>query len=321
MTLVRSNIAWVEVGKQSVKGTPVAAGAAGNVRTRVSSNDRFSPREEFTTFPETDSQRDAPNSEKLTGGAEGSFQAGVRDSIFHRFAELALGDRTTTGATNFTHTSVGATNLPYFTALQDLGDVLYEKYEDLVVDTFSVNVEAGGFMTCSLAAQGRTVTRSATAYTPLATLANDALYTFNDAAVTVGGVATAQVRSFGLTLENNIQMLQTDDFVPYDVAVGQRVVTVNFDMLFEDLNAYNVFHYGTTSGTTQAQTTPVTDVDFLFTKSVNNSIEFDLDSVNYEEFPVGPDTGGDPIIVSARVRARRSGTQLLKIVTSNQSST
>jgi hypothetical protein len=315
MALVKSNVAWVQGAKQTAKGTPYVTP---KWRTRVSSDDRFAPRAETATFPETDASRDAPNSEKMSGGAEGSFAAGVRDSIFHWFAELALGDKTTTGSTNFVHTSVGANTLPYFGAEQMLGDVLFERYDDLVANELTVSVEAGGFMTMSLSAMGITVVRTPAVPGTLAAMASGALYNFNEATVSLGGSAVGYVRSMNLTLSNNISLLQTDDIAPRDVAVGSREVTLSFDMLFEDLTQYNLFHYGSTSGTTQSAVTATTDLLFSFSKGVNNSIDFDLDSVNYEEFPIGPDPGGEPIVVSARVRARRSGTQLLKIVTKNQ---
>jgi hypothetical protein len=315
MTLIKSNVAWVQGAKQTAKGTPYVTP---KWRTRVSSDDRLAPRAETATFPETDSSRDAPNSEKMQGGTEGSFAFGVRDSIFHWFAELALGDKVTSGATNFTHTSVGSNTLPYFGAEQMLGDTLWERYDDLVANELTVSVEAGGFMTASLSAMGITVVRQTAVPGTLATLASGPLYTFNEATVSLGGSAVGYVRSMNLTLSNNIQLLQTDDIAPRDIHVGMREVTLGFDMLFEDLTQYNLFHYGSTVGTAQSATTSTTDLLFSFSKGVNNSIDFDFDSVNYEEYPIGPDPGGEPIIVSARVRARRSGTQLLKIVTKNQ---
>jgi hypothetical protein len=315
MALVKSNVAWVQGAKQTAKGTPYVTP---KFRTRVSSDDRIAPRAESATFPETDGSRDAPNSEKMQGGAEGAVSFGVRDEIFHWFAELALGDKTTTGATNFVHTSVGSNTLPYFGVEQMLGDVLWERFDDLVANELTVSVEAGGFMTASLSAMGLTPTRQTAVPGTLAAFASGPLYNFNEATVTLGGAATGLIRSMNLTLSNNVTLIQTDAITPYDVHVGLREVTLGFDMLFDTLDQYNLFHYGATGGTTQSATTSTTDLLFDFSKGANNGISFDFDSVNYEEFPIGPDPGGEPIIVSARVRARRSGTQLLKIITKNQ---
>jgi hypothetical protein len=315
MALVKSNVAWVQGAKQTAKGTPYVTP---KWRTRVSSDDRIAPRAESATFPETDGSRDAPNSEKMQGGVEGAFAFGVRDSIFHWFAELALGDKVTTGTTNYVHTSVGSNTLTYFGVEQMLGDILWERFDDLIANELTVSVEAGGFMTASLSAMGLTATRQTAVPGTLATLASGPLYNFNEATITKGGAVTALVRSMNLTLSNNITLLQTDDIKPQDVHVGLREVTLGFDMLFDTLDDYNLFHYGSTGGTVQSATTSTTDLLFEFSKGANNSIAFDFDSVNYEELPIGPDPGGEPIVISARVRARRSGTQLLKIITKNQ---
>jgi len=318
MAGIRSNVAWAAMAKQSVKGTPVTTYLA---RTPLASDDKINPRKEFAQFAETDSSRDAPNSEVMGLGADGSLAFGVRDSFFHTIAEMALGQQTHSGSTNFTHTATGADVLSYWTLAQMLGDTLWEQGNDMIVNELNVTVEAGGFMTASLSFMGRSITRLTSAPT-VPTQAADALYTFNDAAVSIGGSASALVRSFNLTLTNNLQLQQTDDAIPYDVYVGQREVSIGFDMLFHDLNQYNLFHTGSTSGTTQSATTSVTDLNFLFTKGANNSIEFDFDAINYEEFPVGPNTGGDPIVVPVRARARRNATSgLVKIVTKNQVAT
>lgn len=314
MAGLRSNVAWVQWGKQSVKGTAVVP----SFRSNYASDDRVAPRAEFATFPETDATRDAPDSQKMVGGTEGSFQVGSRDSIAHSILEAAMGTKVTSGSTNFTHTLTGANSLAYWTIEEMLGDLLWERFTDQVANELTINVEAGGFMTMALSWLGRTPTRL-TAEPTKATLASDTLYTFNDAAVSIGGAASALVRSMNLTLTNNLQAQQTDDFVPYDIHAGQREVTVGFDMIFEDLAHYNAFHYGTTTGTTQSATTFVTDLNFLFTKGANNSMEFDLDALNYEEYPVTQDPGGDPLVVPVRARSRRNATTgLLKAIVKNQ---
>lgn len=315
---VRSNVAWAQMGKQASKGT---LASAFDFRTPLSSNDKVNPRAEHATFAETDASRDAPNSEKLGGGAEGQLQHGVRDAFFQKVAEAALGNKATTGTTNYVHTVTGSDVLGYYSVQQNLGDVLWEEAKDLIVNEWTVTAEAGGFLTSQLAFMGRSVTRLTSAPTG-PTQASGALYNFNDVAVSIGGAATSLARSFTLTVTNNLQLIQTDDFTPFDVYVGTREVTVGFDILFDDLTHYNNFHYGSPTGTAQSGTTFTTDLNFLFSKGTNNSIEFDLDSVNYEEFPVGPDTGGDPIWVSARARARRNATSgLVKTVVKNQAST
>lgn len=330
MAGIRSNIGWVQLNKQTGvnNGKGIAAtfasatpGPAAGVRSRFASDDRVSPRAEFASFPETDSSRDAPDSQKMSGGTEGSFQIGARDSIAHVILEAALGARAVAVVTvNGTHTITTADLLSYWTLEQNVGDVLWERMVDQVANELTINVEAGGFMTMSLSWLGRTPTRltAAPAAAALSPLSSDALYTFNDATVSIGGSAVANVRSMNLTLTNNLSSQQTDDFVPYDIVTGNREVSVGFDVIFESLDHYNAFHYGTTVGTAQDKNTFTTDLNFLFSKGVNNSIELDLDLVNYEEYPVNPDPGGEPMIVPVRARSRRNANGLLKAIVKNQ---
>lgn len=317
MAGIRSNVGWTQGAKQTAKGTPNTTAV---YRTPLASDDRISPRAEFATFAETDASRDAPDSTKMGGGAEGANAFGVRDSFFHTIAEQALGLKVTSGTTNYTHVVTPADVLSYQTIEQMLGDTLWEQFNDNIANELSVTVEAGGFMTATVNYMGITPIRLTSAPTGPAQAAGS-VYNFNDATVSIGGAATALVRSFNFTLTNSVQFQQTDDFVPFDVFVGQREVTMGFDMLFHTLADYNLFHYGSSVGTTQSGTTATTDLNFLFSKGVNNSIEFDFDSVNYEEYPVGFDTGGDPIVVPVRARSRRNVGGLTKITVKNQTAT
>lgn len=315
MAGLASNVGWVQWGKQSVKGTAVVP----SFRSNFASNDRIAPRAEFASFPETDASRDAPDSQKMSGGTEGSFQVGARDSIMHSILEAAQGTKVTSGSTNFTHTITNGTALAYWTVEEMIADLLWERFTDSVANELTINVEAGGFMTAALSWMGRTPTRLTSAPTA-ATLATDALYTFNDATVSIGGAATALVRSMNLTLTNNLQVQQTDEFVPYDIHAGQREVTIGFDIIFESLAHYNAFHYSDGGSlVAQTATTFVTDLNFLFTKGANNSIEFDFDAINFEEYPIAPDPGGDPFVIPVRARSRRNATTgLMKSIVKNQ---
>jgi hypothetical protein len=204
------------------------------------------------------------------------------------------------------------------------GAVLYEQYADLICNELTISADTGGPLTVAKDWIGRSATRLASEWaTGLAPPAAEqsAVYNFNDAAVSIGGAATSLVSSFELTVTNNVTRQQTDDSVPYDVVPGLRVVTVAFDMIFENLDHYNTFHYGSTVGTTQVNTVSTTALNFTFAKGVNNSIAFNFDKVAYEEFPVEPDPGGDPIVVPVRVRAQRHANGYFVATIKNQKTT
>jgi hypothetical protein len=157
--------------------------------------------------------------------------------------------------------------------------------------------------------------------TPVA-VDNGPVYNYNDVtgAVTLGGSVTALVRSFELTIENNLSVQQTDSSIPYDVVEGTREISLGFDLIFETLAEYNKFHYGGAAGTTQVPSVFTTDAAFVFTKGANNSVGFNLPVIAYEEFPVEPDAGGDPITVSVRAAAQRT-TTILTATVKNQIAT
>jgi hypothetical protein len=102
---------------------------------------------------------------------------------------------------------------------------------------------------------------------------NGAVYNYNDVtgAVTLGGSVSALIRSFELTIENNLSLQQTDSSIPFDVVEGTREISLGFDLIFSDLTEYNKFHYGGAAGTTQVPSVFTTSAQFVFTKGTNNS--------------------------------------------------
>jgi hypothetical protein len=145
------------------------------------------------------------------------------------------------------------------------------------------------------------------------------VYNFNDATITLGGGATALIRSFEFSLENNLTMQQTDDVEPYDVVEGTREIDLSFDLIFETLDEYNKFHFGGAAGVNVSKDIFSTSAVFSFDKGANNGISFNFPSIAYQEFPVEADPGGDPVVVSARAVAQRSGSPITTVTVKNQS--
>ena len=320
MAGLRGNQAYLVQGKQSAKGTPVTAWQDRVLFT----GGNISPTRESDQLQETDSSRDAGDTYITQTAAGGTPEHYVRDSVIHHDLEAAFGTLGTSGTTNYTHTISMAAALPYYTLGKMQGGVLYEQYLDCVCNELNISSDAGQPLVISKDWIGRSSTRLAAEWTsglapPAA--AQDAVYNFNDATVTLGGGATSLISSFDFTVSNSVTRQQTDDSVPYDAVPGQRVVTVGFDMIFETLDEYNKFHTGTSSGTTQANTVFTTSLNFTFAKGVNNSIAFQFDKVAYEEFPVEPDAGGDPIVVPVRARAQRHANGFCVATVKNQKAT
>lgn len=318
MAGIKGNVAWVAAAKQTVKGTPNTTYAyawpfaGGNVQ----------PTREVGNLAETDSSRDQGIGYIQRVGVEGSFEIYVRDASLPFWGLAALGATAPTGSMpNYTHTQTPATNLGYYTVARMLGNLLWEQYDDCKVNSFQVQANAGEPLTATIGVLGRKSTRLTVAPT-IPTLESGAVYSFNEATVTLGGSGTLLVGSFETTLENNLTSQQTDDFVPYDIVEGQRTATVGFDLIFEALDEYNKFHYATNVGTVQVGSLFETTAVFLFSKGANNSIQFDYLHMAYEEFPVEPDPGGAPVTASVRAISQRNVTDpVFKMTTKNQVAT
>jgi hypothetical protein len=322
MAGLRGNQAWLLAKKQTGKGVAADPNTTGAYKMPFSGGN-ISPVRETDNLAETDSSRDRGVTYVTTSGVEGSPEFYVRDSSIGFWLFAALGADAVTGTTNFTHVLTPANSLPYITAWRNIADTLFEQYRDCKVGSLAISAEAGAPLTATAGIQGLQASRLTAApdnTTPVA-IQNGAVYSFNEATVTLGGGATALVRSFELTIENNISRQQTDDVVPYDVVEGVREVSLGFDLVFESLDEYNKFHYGGAAGTTISPNVFTTSALFTFTKGVNNEISFNLPSIAYEEFPVEPDAGGDPIVASVRAVAQRGASPVVTATVKNQVAT
>jgi hypothetical protein len=312
MAGLRGNQAWLLAQKQTAKGAAAAVAVPGpavpGAYKMPFSGGNISPVRETDNLSETDASRDRGATYVTTSGVEGSPEFYVRDASIGFWLHAALGADAPTGtAPNFTHVLTPANSLPYITVWRNLADTLYEQYRDCKVGSLTISADAGSPLTCVAGIQGLQASRLTAApdqATPI-TLQNGAVYNFNEATVTLAGGATALVSSFELTIENNLTRQQTDDVVPYDVTEGTREVSLGFDLIFESLDEYNKFHYGGAAGTAISPNVYETAAIFTFGKGANNEVSFNLPHIAYEEFPIEPDPGGEPIVASVRAAAQR----------------
>ena len=320
MAGLRGNEAWLMAARQTAKGTP-AVPAANTTFKMPFSGGNIAPVRETDRLSETDSSRDQGDLYVVSSGVEGSPEVYTRDDSIGLLLLGVLGADAVTGTTpNYTHVFTPSNTLPYMTFWRNISSTLYEQFQDCMVGSLAISAEAGAPLTATAGVQGLVPTRLETdpSVTPAIPLSNGAVYNFNDASVTLNGDATALVRSFELTVENNVSRQQTDDVTPYDVVPGIREISLGFDMIFEDIGEYNRFQYGATGGTIATSQVAQAAATFTFNKGTNNSISFDLPRIAYEEMPVEPNPGGDPIVVSVRAVGVRGGTPILTATIKNQ---
>jgi hypothetical protein len=306
MAGLRGNTAWLMYQKQSVKGTAAAVAKATTIKSPYSGGS-ISPTREFDQLAETDANRDQGVSYVKIGGVSGNPEVYVRDASIGAFLFYVLGADAVTGATNYTHTITPAQSIPYVTFWNGLSETLYEQFKDCFVSSLEIKATAGSPLTATANILGREATRLTTdpSLTEAIPLQSGYVYNYNNGTVTLAGGATALISSMDLTIDNNVTIQQTDNFIPYDVVVGQRQVSVSFDLIFETLAEYNKFHYGAEGGTSVSNTIYTTSADFQFDNGANNQVKLTLPTIAYEQFPVSPDPSGAPIVASIRAVGQR----------------
>lgn len=321
MAGLRGKTAYLAAGKQTAKGT--IATAAKHIWPFVDGS--IAPTRETDSLQETDDKRDAGITYVKQTGVSGNPSVYVRDNSIDFLLASALGAVVDSGTMpNYTHTITPASALPYVTFWRMIGDTLFESFTDNMVSELVIRADAGGPLTAQATIVGLRAERLISDPAPSwvgVTSESGAVYSYNDATVTLSGGATSLVSSFELSISNNVTVQQTDDSVPYDLVPGTLTIGLSFDLIFETLAEYNAFHYGGTSGTTISPTTYTTSANFAFSKGVNNSAVFDFTSLAYEEFPVEPQPDGSPVTVSVRAEAQRNAGALMTATIKNQKAT
>lgn len=317
MAGIRGNTAWLMFQKQTAKGTPATVEAAKAHKVPYTGGS-IQPVRTVESLSETDANRDVGVSYLKTSGVEGSPECYVRDASIGALLFAVLGADAVTGTTNYTHTLTASQSIPYFTFWNALGELLYERHQDCFVSSLEVKAKAGEPLTATAKIMGLKTTRLTTdpSVTPEVKLENGYVYNYNNGTVTLSGGQTALISGFDLTIDNAVSVQQTDSFLPFDVVAGKRTISLSFDLIFESLTEYNKFHYETESGTEISDKIYTTSAAFLFSNGVNNSVEFSLPSIAYEQFPVAPDVSGAPVVSSVRAVGQRptSGSIITSVV-------
>lgn len=314
---VSGKLASLKLGKQSAKGTPAAAATYG--LKLISGN--IEPRRGMIQLAETDSSLQQGKTMVVSEHVEGTTEHYVRPDDFGLLAYLWAGANATTGAgADKTHTATIAATQLYATAWKNLGaGSLIDKYSDLRLSGLHVRGQAGGALTCSCDWMGLTPAFGATD-DPIAVVTQSPLV-YPQVTVTKNAVAPGTVESFEIDLVRNIGLIQADkQLTPYDSVTGEVQVSGSITMLFESDADYRKFHTAASGGTAVSQTLMAESLNIKAEASATLSVAFDMASVAYQEFPVGPNPGGDAIRVVLGFRSQPAAAiaDYLEIITLNQ---
>lgn len=186
--------------------------------------------------------------------------------------ELILGDRVTTGAGPYTHTITPADSLPWSTWHYAQPGDNYWQVADVKLGSWELSWSAGSPLEASVSGTGLTVTRAGSKWTT-ATLDEgvDPFFTFIgatvkfDAATTPAATTIHNVSQGSLSVNRNLDAIQTDAITHSIVAEQKRDIEVSLDdTVFEDNDLINTIFTGTTSGTTLSGATVYGSIDLTF---------------------------------------------------------
>lgn len=222
---------YVVLAPQTAKGTPNATlGAYG---LRVTSSNTSGQSELLDDDPEIGGGRDNDTSAATMGGfsvagdLEGAFRPSVVGLLLKAagFQPGAPVQDAATGA--WSHTFVPST-FTYLTVEGRWGNTdAIRRFSDVLVNEFSVNLEANGKASWSASLLGSQESWQGTPSVP--TFETDPIANYAGSAVTLDGLGTYRFESVGLTIANN---LSDDEYVIGsrfldDVTPGGREVTMS----------------------------------------------------------------------------------------------
>jgi hypothetical protein len=287
----------------------------------------FGPRGNRNTIElaETDANRTAGDPIPVSIRIEGDSEHYLRPDEFHRDAHLLLGQTSSTGSTNYTHTATPTSSgsAPYATLFRSLNTtVLVDKMVDCQIGSLTVR---GG------AEQAITYTKTWVGLTPTFGATDTALnasssqpYVYPEVVVTKNSVTTDVITSFELTINQNRTLIFGDSGMgAAAVPAGRLECTGSIEILFENDQDWRSFQTGATNGTTPGTTIYKQPLTITLTRDANTSVAFTMANVILTAYDPPGNTDGAPITVGATFRSARDATlaNYITIVTKNQIAT
>ena len=309
-------------GIQASQGTPFTTG---HMKQRYTGG--FGPRgvRNMLDLAETDGARVAPDPVVVSLRVDGDSEHYIRPDEFHRDAHLLLGQTSSTGSTNYTHTATPTTSgsAPYATLFRSLNaTTLVDRYVDCQIS--SMTVRGGAEQACtytkSWVGLSSLFGQTDTALTP----SSASPYVYPEVTVTKNSVTTDTITSFELTINQNRTLIVGDTGLSAAAIVpGRLECTGSIEILFETDADWRAFQTGSTTGTSPGTTLYVQPLTITLTRDANTSIAFQMSNIIATAYDPPGNTDGAPITVGLTFRSQRSSTlaNYIQVVTKNQVAT
>lgn len=309
-------------GIQTAQGTP---NTVGHMKQRYTGG--FGPRGVRNTIElaETDASRMASDPVVVSLRAEGESEHYLRPDEFHRDAHLLLGQTSSTGAGNFTHTATptASGSAAFATLFRTLNaTTLVDEYTDCQISSMTIRGGAEQAITYTKSWLGLASIFGAT--DPVIAASSSSPYVYPEVTVTKNSVTTDIVTSFELTISQNRTLVVGDNGLAASAVVAGRIeCTGSLTILFQSDADWRAFQTGSTSGTTPGTTLFVQPLTILLTRDANTSVSLQMTNIIATAYDPPGNTDGGPISVGLDFRSQRQATlaAYITIVTKNQIAT
>ena len=188
--------------------------------------------------------------------------------------EAVLGSRATSAGPPYTHTITPSDTLPFSTWYYSQPGVNYWQVTDTKLGSAQLSWSPGSPLEVSVSGQGKSTTRTQPAAKwTTATLVEgvDPFYTYIgatmkfDAAATPATTTVSNIAGGSVTINRNLDPIQTDDVTYSYIAEQKRDIEVSLDdVVFEDNALINTIFTGSSTGTTLSGQVAYGSCEFTF---------------------------------------------------------
>jgi hypothetical protein len=261
MTAVRSSNGYLGFVKQASKGSA----AAPTKFCRLSAAEGIEIVQDLYEARTLNGDEELDAIYKLVHKPNGSFQSLIRPDLGAAIMAFVLGADTVTTGTVHTHAIVRADTVPWLTIERKLDNI--ERISDCKINQVVINGQAGQPLSIDVSFMGLD---SLTTTTATASYETDEPFMFFDGTFTIDSVANTNIKAFTITINRNLEEIQTTTFKRNDLVEMAFSVDLSYSLVFQASDAqYAAILYG--GGTTSVDTLDDGDFTALFAYGAGSS--------------------------------------------------
>lgn len=299
MSGISGRIGTFAIGRQSVKGTPAAAPTS---RFLMSGAPSLAPIKERGRFVMTDSGRDPGPGYTSRLGVEGDVPLYMHPDGFAMLAAGVLGANADSGAADpWTHIATPANDGMWFTCWRQVGNQIFERFDDCKLNSLRVEGDAGSPLMLNLNIVG--IKSTFLASDPVLAALTSSPYIYPEAAGRLKIDTVAQpIDKIAFEITNGMSAYQADDYKPQDIDPGAREISLSLGIRFTGATAFPKYRDFFYNGDAGVDLSPVVgshafEMQFFRQTTPERSVKIELPNVTYAGVPVQPDPAGSPIYI------------------------